>query len=87
MKTLKTSYESNLQQPYTFQGIQAINIFGLVFVRKGAKFTEVDYNHEHIHSKQMAEMLWVFFYLWYGIEYLIILVLLNGTSRMKGIMM
>lgn len=39
MKTLKTSYESNLQQ----------------------------------HSKQMAEMLLVFFYLWYGIEYLIIL--------------
>ena len=23
MKTLKTSYESNLQQPYTFQGIQS----------------------------------------------------------------
>lgn len=70
-----------------FKGYKAINIFGLVFVRKGAKFTEVDYNHEHIHSKQMAEMLWVFFYLWYEIEYLIILVLLNGTSRMKGIMM
>lgn len=56
-----------------FKGYKAINIFGLVFVRKGAKFTEVDYNHEHIHSKQMAEMLWIFFYLWYGIEYLIIL--------------
>lgn len=56
-----------------FKGYKAINLFGLVFVRKGAKFTEVDYNHEHIHSKQMAEMLWIFFYLWYGIEYLIIL--------------
>lgn len=47
-----------------FKGYKAINLFGLVFVRKGAKF---------IHSKQMAEMLWIFFYLWYGIEYLIIL--------------
>lgn len=44
-----------------FKGYKAINLFGLVFVRKGAKFTEVDYNHEHIHSKQMAEMLWVIF--------------------------
>lgn len=33
-----------------FKGYKAINLFGLVFVRKGAKFTEVDYNHEHIHS-------------------------------------
>lgn len=40
-----------------FKGYKAINLLGLVFVRKGAKFTEVDYNHEHIHSKQMAEML------------------------------
>lgn len=46
-----------------FKGYKAINLLGLVFVRKGAKFTEVDYNHEHIHSKQMAEMLWIFFYL------------------------
>lgn len=73
MKTLKTSYESNLQQPYTFQGIQSYQPLWFSVCKKGAKFTEVDYNHEHIHSKQMAEMLWVFFYLWYGIEYLIIL--------------
>lgn len=26
-----------------FKGYKAINLFGLVFVRKGAKFTEVDY--------------------------------------------
>lgn len=25
-----------------FKGYKAINLFGLVFVRKGAKFTEVD---------------------------------------------
>ena len=27
--------------------------------------------HERIHIKQQAEMLVIFFYLWYGIEYLI----------------
>lgn len=60
MKTLKTSYESNLQQPYTFQGIQSYQHLWFSVCKKGAKFTE-------------AEMLWVFFYLWYEIEYLIIL--------------
>lgn len=35
-----------------FKGYKAINIFGLVFVRKGAKFTEVDYTHNiYIQSK------------------------------------
>lgn len=35
-----------------FKGYKAINLFGLVFVRKGAKFTEVDYNMNiYIQSK------------------------------------
>ena len=50
-----------------------MNLFGIVFVRKGAKFATYDYNHEHIHLKQMQEMLWIFYYLWYAIEYLIIM--------------
>ena len=29
-------------------------------------------NHEAIHTEQMKEMLYIFFYIWYGIEYLII---------------
>lgn len=28
-------------------------------------------NHERIHHRQQIELLWVFFFLWYGIEYLI----------------
>ena len=55
-----------------FKGYKAMNLFGIVFVRKGAKFDTYDYNHEHIHLKQMQEMLWIFYYLWYAIEYLII---------------
>ena len=38
-----------------FKGYKAINLFGLVFVRKGAKFTEVDYTlNTSIQSKWMA---------------------------------
>lgn len=57
-----------------FKGYKAINIFGLVFVRKGAKFTEVEKNTHNI-SAICFECIcsWLFFYLWYGIEYLIIL--------------
>jgi hypothetical protein len=38
-----------------FKGYKAMNLFGIVFVRKGAKFDTYDY------------------YLWYAIEYLIIM--------------
>lgn len=55
-----------------FPGYKAINLFGIIFVREGAKFDEYDYNHELIHLKQMQEMLFIFYYLWYAIEYLVI---------------
>lgn len=55
-----------------FKGYKYINIFGLIFTRDKSKITDVEYNHEKIHLKQMQEMLWLPFYIWYGIEYLII---------------
>ena len=54
-----------------FTGFKAINLFGILFVRKGAKMSEEDINHESIHSEQMKELLYVFFYLFYVIEWLI----------------
>lgn len=50
-----------------------INIFGLLFTKipKGILRTD-SVNHELIHTAQMKEMGFIFFYLWYGIEYLII---------------
>ena len=53
-----------------FKGFLAINLFGFLFARK--KLTEVDINHEKIHTAQMKEMGYIFFYLWYFIEYLLI---------------
>jgi hypothetical protein len=59
-----------------FKGFLAINLFGIVFVRSEIfnKFTDKIKNHEAIHSKQMIEMLFVFFYLWYLIEWIIRLI-------------
>lgn len=52
----------------------AINLFGILFVRKEFYLNEYDLIHETIHTKQMLEMLVIFFYLWYVIEWLIRLV-------------
>lgn len=53
-------------------GFKAMNLFGLfLFVRKGAKMSSEDINHEEIHSKQWQELLYIGFLLWYGIEYVI----------------
>jgi len=50
----------------------AINLFGIVLSRE--RLDKVQYNHEYIHSMQQREMLYLFFYLWYLIEWTIRLV-------------
>ena len=57
-----------------FKGYKAINLFGILFVRGDAVISSTDINHEEIHTAQMKEMLYVFFYLWYGIEWLVRLI-------------
>lgn len=52
-----------------FKGFKAINLFGVLFVRKGASITDVDINHESIHTAQIKELWYVFFYLWYVAEW------------------
>lgn len=54
-----------------FNGFKCINLFGVLFVRKGCFMSEEDLNHERIHTAQMKEILYVFFYLWYFVEWLI----------------
>lgn len=56
-----------------FRGFLAINLFGICFVRSELKhrFTPVVENHELIHTAQMKELLYVFFYLWYILEWLL----------------
>ena len=57
-----------------FKGYKAVNLFGILFVRGDPVIGIADINHESIHTEQMKEMLYVFFYLWYGIEWLVRLV-------------
>lgn len=54
------------------KGFKAINLFGIIFVRKERKddLTTIDLNHEAIHTAQMKELLYVFFYLLYVLEWL-----------------
>lgn len=56
-----------------FKGYKLMNFFGIIFQRNDTKVTEEEYNHEKIHLKQMQEMLWIGFYLWYVLEYICIM--------------
>lgn len=51
--------------------IAAVNLFGILFAPRGADVSARTVRHEAIHTAQMKEMLYVFFYLWYLIEWLI----------------
>ena len=57
-----------------FKGFAAINLFGILFIRGDTVITSRLVNHEEIHTAQMKEMLYVFFYLWYVAEWLVRLV-------------
>ena len=63
MKIVKTKW-------FPFGGYKAINLFGILFTKSDLSETEI--NHEAIHTAQMKEMLYIFFYIWYAIEYIII---------------
>lgn len=64
------------------KGFRAINLFGVLFVRTGCEINSITINHETIHTAQMKEMLYVFFYLAYIGEWLYHLYRLK--DRMKA---
>lgn len=68
-----------------FKGYKVINLFGIIFTRKD--LNEIDINHEKIHTAQMKEMLYLPFYLWYGLEYLIryIISIFNDSDPYRSI--
>lgn len=71
------------------KGFTAINLFGVVFVRKEIlpqhDISIYDWdkmlNHELIHTAQMKELLYVPFYLLYGIEWLIRFAMYRNTKK------
>jgi hypothetical protein len=75
-----------------FKGYVAMNIFGIIFVRKEFvddknlnKLPEERFNrmlrHEEIHSKQILETGIIFFYIWYILEYIIRLLMYFNHSK------
>ncbi|MBP7232405.1 MAG: hypothetical protein KBA28_10805 [Syntrophaceae bacterium] len=63
MKIMRTRWVSRRR-------LAAINLFGVVFAPKGEILAPRTLNHEAIHTAQMKEMLFIFFYLWYFLEWL-----------------
>lgn len=54
------------------KGFAAINIFGIIIGRKDyGRLSRQQINHEQIHTSQIKELLWIFFYLLYFFEWLI----------------
>lgn len=58
----------------------AINLLGILFVKKGCKLDEVVLNHERIHTRQMTELLIVPFYIIYVLEWAIRTIVNGGKG-------
>ena len=72
-----------------FKGFSAINLFGVIFVRKdlpeeyltNTRWLETILRHERIHTRQMVELLVILFYLLYIIEWLVRLAICRNAER------
>lgn len=65
---MKIIYNKN----FPFKGYIAINICGLIFARSEYKPLKAkSKQHEAIHTCQIIELCVIFFYLWYGVEWLV----------------
>lgn len=65
-----------------FKGYSAINLFGVLYTRQPKEsVSQRTIRHEKIHTAQMKEMLYIFFYLWYVVEWLIRLCMKGNAYR------
>ena len=74
MKIIRTSI-------LPFSGFSAINLLGVLFVHHGVYLNHELLNHERIHTAQQREMLFVFFYVAYLVEWLIRLPMRGNAYR------
>lgn len=74
MKIIRTSI-------LPFKGYNAINLLGVLFVHHGVYLSDELMNHERIHTAQQREMLFVFFYLFYLVEWLVRLLMRGNAYR------
>ena len=64
-----------------FRGFSAVNLLGVLFVHHGVYISNELMNHERIHTAQQREMLFVFFYLAYFMEWLVRLPMRGNAYR------
>ncbi len=64
-----------------FEGFKAINLCGIVFIRKNTEIDFITIQHELIHTEQMKELLYVFFYIWYVIEWFVRLIIYRNFDK------
>lgn len=65
-----------------FRGFYAINLFGLVFARREqGRMSALEANHEYIHTLQQRELLFVFFYVLYLLEWLFLLIQYRSSRK------
>lgn len=68
---MKVRYTKHFPQ----KGFVAINLFGFIFARREyAPLNKKVVNHELIHTAQIRELVFIFFYIWYGLEWLVRLI-------------
>lgn len=65
-----------------FKGFKAINICGLIFVRKDCTpMSATDINHEEIHTAQMKDYWYIGFYIIYLAQWLINLFIYGNVNN------
>lgn len=64
-----------------FGSFTAMNLFGIIFARRGRTFTPADLRHEQIHTRQMREMLFLPFYVCYLAEWILRLLQCGNALR------
>lgn len=64
-----------------FHGFSAINLLGVIFVHHGVYLSNELINHERIHTAQQRELLFVFFYIIYFMEWLVRLPMRGNAYR------
>lgn len=63
------------------KGFIAMNLFGVLFVRKDSKLKDTTLNHETIHTEQMKELGYVPFYIIYVLEWIVRLFMSGNAYR------
>lgn len=57
----------------------AINLFGILFAKGPCSQRTI--NHEKIHTAQIREMLYIFFYIWYVAEWMVRLIICRSSHE------